>query len=444
MKKALLEIGQDIVRLPSETAIYIAKLTAENYADEYVKSAFGDVALKLVVEQPLKIPFVAVTVLFAYDEKREVAQDVIGRAAAMLQEYLEKGMWRESKLMLRFLACLSRLYEQDGILPILDELFSRAVDLQTASSEDTVGIELVKIILLTIPYLLASATDAFLPQKAAELLEKTDIVASTPSQLETLVDPYPAPNDETEKPMTCASVISLLQRQLQDEAANGWPLVCIPRVYDPSLTSKTTNGDTNGEMNGEASTKLAFPAITVPSSIIQGSKALFPEPYFSVYADQEIESVPPTSNIASTLMRDAIVDTINILDFNRNSTATFLSIIDNFYPPNTFVKRSTAFDKLKDMEPGRSTWKPEDVVIDAIFSQIFMLPSPEHRLVYYHSIITESCKISPAAIAPSLGRAIRFLFRGIDVMDLELGYRYMDWFAHHLSNFEFRWKWTEW
>ena len=96
------------------------------------------------------------------------------------------------------------------------------------------------------------------------------------------------------------------------------------------------------------------------------------------------------------------------------------------------------------MPQGRSTWKPEDVVIDAVFSQIFTLPIPEHKLVYYHSVITEACKIAPAAIAPSLGRAIRSLFRNIDSMDMELGYRYMDWFAHHLSNFEFRWKWTEW
>lgn len=96
------------------------------------------------------------------------------------------------------------------------------------------------------------------------------------------------------------------------------------------------------------------------------------------------------------------------------------------------------------MPEGRSTWKPEDVVIDAIFSQVFTLPTPEHKLIYYHSVITEACKIAPGAIAPSLGRAIRFLFRNIDVMDMELSHRYMDWFAHHLSNFEFRWKWTEW
>ncbi|KAH0056419.1 hypothetical protein KCU60_g23852, partial [Aureobasidium melanogenum] len=161
-------------------------------------------------------------------------------------------------------------------------------------------------------------------------------------------------------------------------------------------------------------------------------------------ADQDVESVPPTSNIAASLLRDAVTDTINILDFNRNAAAKFLIDVDCYWAPNTFVKRATAFDKLKDIPEGRSTWKPEDLVVDAVFSQILRLPTSEHKLVYYHSVITEACKIAPAAVAPSLGRAIRFLFRSLDVMDLELQYRYMDWFAHHLSNFEFRWKWTEW
>lgn len=396
------------------------------------------------MEQPFKIPFVAGAVLFAHAEKKEVARDVVARAGQQLQEHLEKGQWREFKLMLRFLACLGKAFEQDGVLPILDELFNRAVDLQTASPDDCVGVELVKIILLTIPYLLAFSTDTSLQQKAAELLEKTDIVASTPHELEALVDPYPSPDDDTEKPMACASVISLLQRQLQNEANNGWPLACIPRIYDPAFAPTSNSGDVDGEANGSDSAAVIFPTIMVPSPINPGSKILFPEPYFSVYADQEIESVPPTTNIASTLMRDTIVDTINILDFNRNSTARYLNDIDCFWAHNTFVKRAITFDKLRDVEPGQPTWKPEDVAIDAIFSQIFTLPRPEHRLVYYHSLITESCKISPAAIAPSLGRAIRFLYRGMDTMDLELGYRYMDWFAHHLSNFEFRWKWAEW
>ena len=138
------------------------------------------------------------------------------------------------------------------------------------------------------------------------------------------------------------------------------------------------------------------------------------------------------------------MDTLSILDFNRLIAGRFLVDLDCYFAPNTFVRRATPFDKLRDIPQGEPTWKPEDLAVDAIFSQLLQLPTPEHKLVYYHSMITETCKIAPAAIAPSLGRAIRFLYRNSDVMDLELSYRFMDWFAHHLSNFDFRWKWTEW
>jgi nuclear cap-binding protein subunit 1 len=412
-----------------------------------VRETFTTVILKLAVEQPFKIPFVAAAVLYAHQEKKDLAAEVIAKAGEQLQEFLNNGQWREVKLMLRFMACLSRVYQKDGTLPIMDELFSRAVDLQTASPDDVLGVELVKIILVTIPYMVAFASGASIQPKIAALLEQTEIVASAQHPLEPLVDPYPTLSADAERPMACASVVSLLQRQLQDEAANGWLLACIPRLFDPEIKLPAANGDANGHTNGEESgpALVAFPAITVPSPVNPGPKTLFSELYFSLFADQEIESVPPTSNIASILMRDATLDTINILNFNRNHTARFLSQIDRFWANQTFAEPGTAFDKLNNIaESGRSTWKPEDVAIDAIFSQIFALPAPEHRLVYYHSLITESCRISPGAIAPSLGRAIRFLFRAVDVMDLELAYRYMDWFAHHLSNFEFRWKWTEW
>lgn len=402
-----------------------------------------------VVEQPLKIPFVAGAVLYANDTKSDVGQEFASRAQPEVQQALDTGDWRSFKLLLRFLALLSPMFEEDGVVPILDELFNRAVDLQTASSEDAVGLELVKIILFTIPYLLVNAPEnPTLQQRASELLEKTEIVASAPHTLEALVDPYPTIEEGQEKPMSFGSVLLLLQRQLQAEASNGWPLACIPRVFDPSAKANgKPDSESNGDANGDAehtSTKHAFPNVAVPSPVNPGPVNLFPEVFFSVYADQDIESVPPTSNVASSLIRDAIKDTINILDYNRNAVSKILIEQDNYWSPGIFTRRETQFDKLRDFSEGVSTWKPEDVGIDTIFSQIMLLPTPEHRLVYYHSIVTELCKLSPGAIAPSLGRAIRFLFRSLEAMDLELAYRFMDWFAHHLSNFEFRWKWGEW
>lgn len=271
--------------------------------------------------------------------------------------------------------------------------------------------------------------------RAIALLDKTDIIASTPHALEALVNPNPDPgNDDAQDPQP---VVGLLQKQLQGEAETGWKLACIPRPWVTAKPETLEDGPVTP-------TKHSFSSVVVPAVVVSQLKPRLPEVYFSVYSDQERETVPPTSDLASSILRDVLVDTINVLHYNRNATAKFLIDVDCYFAAETFVKRGTQFDMLRNVEEGKSTWKPEDVVVDAVFSQLMQLPTPEHKLVYYHSVLTEACKIAPAAIAPSLGRAIRWLYQNVETMDLELTSRFMDWFSHHLSNFGFTWKWTEW
>lgn len=305
----------------------------------------------------------------------------------------------------------------------------------------TIGTELVKIILLTIPYIMAASPEAppsQWQQKAAELMDKTDVIASEPHALQVLIDPYQAEQQDEESPTANMSLIGLLQKQLQSEANSGWGLACLPRPWKMPLE------EIEQQEKLDNAQKHTLPSIAIPQTIIAGPRPLFPEIYYSAYLNQDVESVPPVSTIASSLVRDGLLDTINILDFNRNATARFLIDVDCYFSPGTFIKRATPFDRLRDIDGDRSTWKPEDVAVDAVFSQIFQLPTPEHKLVYYHSVLTEACKIAPAAVAPSLGRAIRYTYQNIHRLDLELAYRFLDWFTHHLSNFGFMWKWSEW
>lgn len=92
--------------------------------------------MKLVVEQPFKIQFVAVVILAVNTIKSDVTADVLKKTVEALQGALDLGTWRDVKLLLRFLGSLQGILEGDGVFPILEELFSRAVDLQTSSSED--------------------------------------------------------------------------------------------------------------------------------------------------------------------------------------------------------------------------------------------------------------------------------------------------------------------
>lgn len=434
LRKQVVSIAEAPHRRVDTDILDSAKKIADNYFDTDLTNGFLDVAIALSLEQPLKIPFVAAIVLQTNTQKPEFTEEVLKKISETLQNSINEGAWRDVKLLLRFLACLQGLFMGDGIFPFLEELFSRAAELQTASNEDCLGLELVKIILLTIAYTMASsATDC--EAQAASLLDQTSIIASETHILENLVDPFPSAEEGA--PPSHESVLSLLQKHMQEESKSNWELPCLPRPWKIERSAEE-------EELLNAAQKHPFPKLELPATLQTGPRQLFPEVYFSVYGDQEFDTVPPSSDPSALLIRDALTDAIAVLHVNRLLAGKVLIEMDQYFAPDTFVKRATAFDKLREVAGDKNAWKPEDVIVDATFSLLLELPTSEHKPVFYHSILTESCKIAPAAVAPSLGRAIRFLYRKVDRMDLELGQRFLDWFSHHLSNFGFTWKWTEW
>jgi len=79
---------------------------------------------------------VAATVLYVNAEKPELAELIISKTAEQLQSAFDQAQWRALKLLLRFLGSLQDVLEGDGVFKILEELFDRAADLQSASAED--------------------------------------------------------------------------------------------------------------------------------------------------------------------------------------------------------------------------------------------------------------------------------------------------------------------
>lgn len=136
VRRQLLSIAESPLRRWSEEVQSIAFMVADHYDYDDLRKVFFDLVLQLQIEQPLKTPFVAAVVLVANTRKPELVDDVLTRVVEKTQEKIEHGEWRDVKLHLKFLACLQSLLEGDGLFPVLDDLFARAADLQTASSED--------------------------------------------------------------------------------------------------------------------------------------------------------------------------------------------------------------------------------------------------------------------------------------------------------------------
>ncbi|KAJ8770900.1 hypothetical protein K2173_022072 [Erythroxylum novogranatense] len=86
----------------------------------------------------------------------------------------------------------------------------------------------------------------------------------------------------------------------------------------------------------------------------------------------------------------------------------------------------------------------EYLMAETIFSQLLLLPKPPFKPIYYALVIMDLCKALPGAFPAVVAGAVRTLFDKIAELDMECRIRFILWFSHHLSNFQFIWPWEEW
>lgn len=153
-------------------------------------------------------------------------------------------------------------------------------------------------------------------------------------------------------------------------------------------------------------------------------------------SDRQI--VPDTSTALGWTLRSLILDIVHIFEVNRKESARILLSVPRFLNDDTFKSTSGA--------ESTSTYSLESLIISTLLNALFLLPTAPCKEIYYGSVITELCKISPNTVAPPVGRAVRKLYGmlGDEALDVEIARRLGEWFAVHLSNFGFQWMWKEW
>ena len=121
---------------PEQDVRDISQLAVQYGADDYVRDTFCDLVVSIAMEQPAKIIFLAVAVIAVNKHKPELAAEVLQKMGLLVSRNIKSGRWREVKVGLRLLACLQCIYNDDGVVPVLEELFQRTIDLQTANPEE--------------------------------------------------------------------------------------------------------------------------------------------------------------------------------------------------------------------------------------------------------------------------------------------------------------------
>lgn len=162
------------------------------------------------------------------------------------------------------------------------------------------------------------------------------------------------------------------------------------------------------------------------------------------------ETVPAVASPASVVLRAILADMIDLYEVNRKEAAKLILDLPNWLRRATFNLKVSSdaglFGEMGDVNPGESNWSLDDLLVETILSTAFVLPTPPRNPLYYTSLLREIVTLTPGTVAPSLGKTIRTFYDALSSrnMDVETIHRFADWFAIHLSNFNFGWAWKEW
>lgn len=397
---------------------YVARKLAIDFETSENQDQILDLLRDSILQLNVKTCHYATVVSLAGLQNKLFGDIFVSMISATLSQAYELRNWRDLKLLLRLLASMDRclVASSSTTVSLLRGLLSALLEAQL-EHPTVAGDHVCEVLLLTIPYLIVgtSPANAVLARESANALVES-------------LEPYMSLRTSMlTPPQLTKDSLSKLYSQCASQVRSGWQVSYLPSFADLV------------EAEGA---KDAFTMMPIEFAILpQEESSIHVKAYTEIFIDQPVRSTPSTSELAASLLRDLVVDILDLLVTNRKDAARFLIDLESYLAPGIFVLRGTPLDKIPSDGP---SWKAEDLVVEGIFSELFALPQPRHKPVYYHSVLTELCKLVPQAVAPTFGRVIRSIFSSLEHMPAELAYRSWDWFAHHLSNFGFNWKWQEW
>lgn len=431
--------------------------------EEYFNNALLDTLRAVAIEQPHKQPVIALLVLavnagnqvagksilnFFFDQLQKACDASVEYSG--LAESNDTGPWNKVKLFLRFLSLLSPMIMIDDILSLYRKLLDFSVELSNIDEDkrNPLSEAIYTNAILNIPFLF------YFNRNNVQNLK--DNVEEIVSNFETnyklkLNDVKLLREYDSNSPYEITELIQVVLPNVKKVLANDMnQLTQLFCNWDELLPQQP---DSHGFNDA-----LRLPTIEQLSnynSLMNGVGSVdnmwkVPRYCFHVFLPHsagEFDTVLPISSYEGQIFNDIIIDIVQSLEFNRKEVSKQLSLLPLFFKQGIFANLGDSIAQIAAIyedNPLASTYKLEDLEVEAILSLIFKLPNVSQPFAYFYTLLVDICQNNPKAIAPVFGRAFRFFYNNIESLDFELRLRFLDWFSVQMSNFNFSWKWNEW
>lgn len=500
--------NNNIANQVDEISYFSNPIVAEFEKIDNLRTSILNTLYAVVIEQPQKINCLSILILICNAKNFLVSKYVIEFFHAKMQTLLDAvktqqaksaddieidkddskpaskdakddafnedaGIFNNLKSILKFLATLSPIISDYSIINVFKQFLSVSIDLQD-SDENRNGVaeEIFYNVLIALPYLLSNDFSDEMIKHVNDLVElghKFNIKDKDESNQISIWEPFDSKsgNFDDELPYHLKKMINLILPsivKLQGEDKSWSDLkdklfINFKELADPIIEDSLKDNTISNEIVKHPLPQLSTPSLDFlktyePRGSIDNLWKKHPRVLFQVYnITTDFETVPSIDSYHGLFLKDISFDILTNLSFNQKEASIQLSILDLFFSRNLFTPPGSSIDQLSmihqdnksgENSPPLSTWKVEDVAVESILTMIFQLPTPLHYEIYYYTVLIACCRESPESIAPVFGRAIRYFYNHLEMLDYELKIRFLDWMTIQISNFEFSWKWDEW
>ncbi|KAJ3414970.1 Component of the cap-binding complex (CBC) [Chytridiales sp. JEL 0842] len=397
---------------------------------ETEKPTFLPLLMQCVKELPMKTPAYSTLVGMINLQNAALVGEIVNTASNALDEAILAGDFRFMKYLLRFFGGLvnANVISAGSFMNLVSGMLA-ALDMPGLKSELVDAI--VFIVLGSLPWV-ARRLSADVPGDFEALLARIGgFMAQRRSTLKAgalglVFDALKVYRDcPPEEPYIQIDRLENLWIQLQNMQSRSWTEELLLKPFeslDQAVDQPTLHTPRDVSLPTE------FRSSRIPEQ----------EPLFWVFDDsvnteeKRIADLPPTSTIERFIMDDIAVDTIYLHSHNHIECSQLLLGL-----PNCHAETDYNFYQA---------------IVENLIRELIKLPASQEKSVYYATLLFDLCKSAPDKIPSAMGRSIRTIFSRMDSktngsaggMDVECIRRFSEWFSHHLSNFNFTWKWIDW